>query len=213
MNTFDKNLKRLRMERKLKQEELAERLNVTRQTVSGWETGRRQPDLDMLQKLAEVLEVDIHELIYGNKPGAYPMYQRKYVAYTSIFGSLAAVSLLFRLLILPGLRSVFNSHHCGAALMLCDFLLPQLGAVSFGALFPVLVQLFIPVRMKKGIRFCCLAAGLAALLPVLLFCLGIPPCSRWVLYKIGNVLLLHILPAISGICMALGTITDVADQH
>ena len=205
MNTFDKNLKRLRMERKLRQEELAERLNVTRQTVSGWETVRRQPDLDMLQNLAEALDADIHELIYGNKPGAYPMYQRKYVVCTVVFGSLAAVSLLFRMLILPGLRIVFNSHHWGAALMLCDYLLPQLGALSFGALFPALIQLFTPIRMKKRIRFCYLAAGLAALLPVILFWLGIPPCSRWVLYKIGNVALLHILPVISGICMALGT--------
>lgn len=213
MNTFDKNLKRLRMERKLKQEELAERLSVTRQTVSGWETGRRQPDLDMLQKLAEVLEVDIQELIYGNKPGAYPMYQRKYVIVTSVFGSLAAVLLLFRLLILPGLRSVFNSHHWGAALILCDYLLPQLGALSFGALFPALIQLFTPIHVKKRIRFCCLAAGLAALLPVILFWLGIPPCSRWVLYRIGNVVLLHILPAISGICIALGTITEDAEQQ
>ena len=52
MNTFEKNLKRLRSQRNLKQEDLAEQLSVTRQTVSGWETGRRQPDLDTLKKLA-----------------------------------------------------------------------------------------------------------------------------------------------------------------
>ena len=56
MNTFPNNLKRLRKASGLKQEELAERLNVTRQTVSGWETGRRQPDLDTLKLLAETLE-------------------------------------------------------------------------------------------------------------------------------------------------------------
>ena len=59
MNTFDNNLKQLRIQRNLKQEELAEKLHVTRQTVSGWETGRRQPDLDMLKKLAEVLDIDM----------------------------------------------------------------------------------------------------------------------------------------------------------
>ena len=65
MNSFDKNLKRLRIRNHLKQEDLAKQLNVTRQTVSGWETGRRQPDLDMLKKLAEALDVDMQELIYG----------------------------------------------------------------------------------------------------------------------------------------------------
>ena len=53
MNAFDKNLKRLRKERNLKQEDLAQRLHVTRQTVSGWETGRRQPDLDTLKELVD----------------------------------------------------------------------------------------------------------------------------------------------------------------
>ena len=70
MNAFDKNLRRLRIRRNLKQEDLAELVHVTRQTVSGWETGRRQPDLQMLQKLAEALDADVHELIYGTKEEA-----------------------------------------------------------------------------------------------------------------------------------------------
>lgn len=213
MNTFEKNLKRLRSQRNLKQEDLAEQLSVTRQTVSGWETGRRQPDLDTLKKLAAALDVDVHELIYGVKPGTYPMYQRKYVICTTVFGVIATILLLFRLLILPGLRSIFTSHHWGTALTICNFLLPQIGATSFGALFPALIQLFIPIRLKKRIRFCYLAAGLTALLPVLLFWLGVPPCSRWILSKAGNVALLHVLPAIFGICMAQGMITEITDQQ
>lgn len=211
MNTFEKNLKRLRSQRNLKQEDLAEQLSVTRQTVSGWETGRRQPDLDTLKKLAEALNVDVHELIYGVKPGTYPMYQRKYVICTTVFGVIATILLLFRLLILPGLRSIFTSHHWGTALTICNFLLPQIGATSFGALFPALIQLFIPIRMKKRIRFCYLAAGLTALLPVILFWLGIRPWSRWILYKIGEALLLYILPALSGTGIMLGTHSEVTD--
>ena len=213
MDTFDKNLKRLRTRRNLKQEELAELLHVTRQTVSGWETGRRQPDLQMLQKLAEALDANVHELIYGTKPGAYPMYQRKYVISTMVFGGIATILLLFRLLILPGLGSIFSSHHWGTALTVCNLLLPQIEAISFGALFPALIRLFIPIRMKKRSRSCCLAAGLTALLPVILFWLGIPPYSPWILYRIGNVALLHVLPAIFGICMALGVITEITDQQ
>ena len=94
MNSFDNNLRRLRNRKNLKQEELAERMHVSRQTISGWETGRRQPDLDTLKKLADALDADIHELIYGSKPEEYPKFQRKYVLRTAVSGVLAAVPAL-----------------------------------------------------------------------------------------------------------------------
>ena len=62
-----KNLKRLRTAKQLSQDALAGQLYVTRQTVSGWETGRTQPDIETLVKIAQVLEVDVEELIYGTK--------------------------------------------------------------------------------------------------------------------------------------------------
>lgn len=46
---------------------MAEKLNVTRQAVSNWETEKTQPDVETLQKIAQVLEVSDEELIYGNK--------------------------------------------------------------------------------------------------------------------------------------------------
>ena len=67
MANVAKNVKSLRTEKKLTQEELAERLFVTRQTVSSWETGRTQPDVDMLLALASVLDTDVETLIYGKK--------------------------------------------------------------------------------------------------------------------------------------------------
>lgn len=51
MANISKNIKRLRKENNLTQETLAEKLFVTRQTVSYWETGRNQPTLDMLGRL------------------------------------------------------------------------------------------------------------------------------------------------------------------
>lgn len=40
-------------------------LHVTRQTVSNYETGRSRPDVEMLTELAQALDVDIKELVYG----------------------------------------------------------------------------------------------------------------------------------------------------
>ena len=203
MNAFDNNLKQLRIQRNLKQEELAEKLHVTRQTVSGWETGRRQPDLDMLKKLAEVLDIDIQELIYGVKPGAYPRFQRRHLIYTAVSGSITALLLLFRLLLLPYIEVLCNTHHWGTVLTLCTILLPQIGSFAFGAFFPGMIRLFIPIPMKNWSLWLCLITGLTALLPVLLFWLGLPPCSKWILSNFGNTFLIYLLPAVSGVSSLL----------
>lgn len=57
------NIKSLRKERGLTREELAIRLNVVRQTVAKWEKGLSVPDAEMLQRIAEVLEVSVTELL------------------------------------------------------------------------------------------------------------------------------------------------------
>lgn len=62
-----KNIKKFRENKKLTQDELAEKLNVTRQAVSNWETEKTQPDIDTLQKIAQILEVSVEELIYGTE--------------------------------------------------------------------------------------------------------------------------------------------------
>ncbi len=62
-----KNIKRFREEKKLTQDEVAEKLSVTRQAVSNWECGKTEPDIDTLHKLAEAFEVSIEEIIYGER--------------------------------------------------------------------------------------------------------------------------------------------------
>lgn len=60
---LQENIKALRKERGLTQEELAIRVNVVRQTVSKWEKGLSVPDADLLQKIADVLEVTVSQLL------------------------------------------------------------------------------------------------------------------------------------------------------
>ena len=67
MAKVSKNIKKLRTDKKLTQDALAEKINVTRQTISSWENGRTQPDIDMLELLSSALEVGIEEIIYGEK--------------------------------------------------------------------------------------------------------------------------------------------------
>ena len=65
---LNENIKNLRKQKGLSQEELASRLNVVRQTVSKWERGLSVPDADMLDKIAQVLEVSIGDLLGSNIP-------------------------------------------------------------------------------------------------------------------------------------------------
>ena len=60
-------LKELRKEKNLTQEQLAETLNVSGRTVSRWETGSNMPDLSILVELADYYDVDIREIINGER--------------------------------------------------------------------------------------------------------------------------------------------------
>lgn len=59
------NLKNLRKENKISQNELSNRLGVSRSTVAMWESGNSQPDSEMLKKIADVFDVSVDYLI-GN---------------------------------------------------------------------------------------------------------------------------------------------------
>lgn len=60
-------LKELRNEKGLTQEQLAEKLNVSNRSVSRWETGSTLPDISLLIALADYYEVDIKELLEGER--------------------------------------------------------------------------------------------------------------------------------------------------
>ena len=60
---FSENLRRLRKAKDIKQEALAEAMNVSRQTVSKWENGTAMPDFKKLNALAEYFGVTMDELL------------------------------------------------------------------------------------------------------------------------------------------------------
>lgn len=66
MNLGEK-LFELRKEKNLSQEEVADKLNVTRQTVSKWETNQSTPDFDKIIPICELFGISTEELLTGNK--------------------------------------------------------------------------------------------------------------------------------------------------
>ena len=62
-NKFAERLKELRKECKMSQAQLATKLGVNQRTISNWEKEIRQPDYDMLLKIATVLDVSTDYLL------------------------------------------------------------------------------------------------------------------------------------------------------
>ena len=62
-----KELKELRKEKGITQEELAEKLGVSGRTISRWETGFNMPDISLLVEIAEFFDVSIPEIIKGER--------------------------------------------------------------------------------------------------------------------------------------------------
>lgn len=66
MNLGEK-LFELRKTKNLTQDEVAEKLNVTRQTISKWETNQSSPDFDKIVPICELFEIGVEELLTGKK--------------------------------------------------------------------------------------------------------------------------------------------------
>ena len=65
-NIFGQRLKELRMEKGLSQRKLGESLGVCNQTISFWENGAREPDLDTLVMISHFFDVCLEFLLEEN---------------------------------------------------------------------------------------------------------------------------------------------------
>lgn len=68
MNTqlVSKYLQWLRKERDFTQEDLANKLNISRQAISKWETGNTMPDLETLLKISKLYSISINDILEPN---------------------------------------------------------------------------------------------------------------------------------------------------
>lgn len=63
---FGENLYNLRKMAKMSQEKLAEKMNVTRQSVSKWENGESYPEMEKIMKLCDIFHCKINDLVHEN---------------------------------------------------------------------------------------------------------------------------------------------------
>jgi transcriptional regulator with XRE-family HTH domain len=62
---FGEQIKQIRLENNLTQDQMASKLNVTRQAVSNWENDRNLPDIEMLITISSVFHLPLDQLILG----------------------------------------------------------------------------------------------------------------------------------------------------
>lgn len=67
MNEFGEKLKQVRQSKNFTQQDIADKLYVTRQAVSRWECGARYPDLITARKISKILDVSVDELLSGEE--------------------------------------------------------------------------------------------------------------------------------------------------
>lgn len=76
---FSRNLRRLRLQKELTQEQLANRLGVSVQSVSRWECGNTLPDVMLLPVIAKLYGVTVDDLYRADATG-YPSYAQRLLA-------------------------------------------------------------------------------------------------------------------------------------
>ena len=64
---LNKKLYELRKQKGISQEELSEKLNVSRQTLSKWELGTSTPDMEKLIAISDYFEISLDELVLGKE--------------------------------------------------------------------------------------------------------------------------------------------------
>lgn len=168
MDRFTQNLRRARKAAGLTQQQLADRLHITRQSVSSWELGRTEPDFETAGRLAEIFGTSVSSLLGEDEKPPYPRFQKRFVlGFAVCAGLLLAVSGLELGLFAYWRKLLLHDYSPALYAALWKLFVPPLlwyasgvGAVCFFAWWA-------PVRCGKRARSALLLAALALGLPVL----------------------------------------------
>ena len=95
---FGDKLKKLRTDNNLTQDELAEKIMVTRTAISKWETNRGYPSIDSLKELSKLFDISIDELIQDsdveNKRQLEIAKNRKFYWVAMLFFAISVITVL-----------------------------------------------------------------------------------------------------------------------
>lgn len=159
MSDVGKHIAKYRKAIGMTQDELGERLHVTRQTISSWENGRTLPSVDMLSDIAEHLTVPVENLIYGrdikNEPRDTSVYKKAIVASLIVI----AVCIGLMLYIKPHLGYTIETYRVFPELAYMSIIRP-LTYVTGAVCFMSVISLIADISLRNyRLRRCALLAG------------------------------------------------------
>lgn len=138
---FGNRILELRKKENLTQEELAEKVGVTRQTISKWELGETYPDLNMIIKLAKAFNVSTDKLIGGKEPSNKQLNITNYIGifFTDLFSFMFFI-VMFLFLIVVLLFSL-------SCLFVGIFLLFNISVSNIVPYMPLVPRIFMTVSL------------------------------------------------------------------
>lgn len=168
---FGKNLQEFRKERGLSQEELAEKMGVSRQAIGKWESGGGYPEAEKLIELCEVLDCSMDALVRGKSAPRDGSVKEVYVRLMDKFSKSIAVAIGLILLGVAGLVAMasFGEYYADYGLViLLGFMMMSVPILvmrgmemaSFKEKYPRLEEFFDPEEVESyNHKFSRLVAG------------------------------------------------------
>ena len=95
MSDLSRHLTEFRKKNQYTQEALAQEIGVSEKTISSWETGRTQPDVELLKTLAALYGISIDELVYGSRAKRYQSFSEMITENEDLLFRIAKTLLLY----------------------------------------------------------------------------------------------------------------------
>ncbi len=152
MTSIGENIKNTRKKLGITQEELAEKLSVTRQAVSNWENGKTEPDIETLTKIAQIFNISIDGLVDGIPKGITELRGKKvYLKLGIIFTAFYVISTLILLIIKNPLYEYVGSTYDTLPYFLTGFIWKPFTVISGGIGISALVAYSTGFYIKSSI--------------------------------------------------------------
>lgn len=207
MSNVGRHIAKYRKAKGLTQEELSERLYVTRQTISSWENGRTLPDIQMIAHIAESLDISVEQIIYGRPVKEEPRDLSRYKRSLFFSGLTVTLCICAGLLLRPHIGYTKDTYRILPEL-LCLSIFPPLAYISgaIGFLSALSLTTDLSVRHSR-LKLLCGMVGIGTLLAFLYTVLtvySVLPGGSWVLRSWFWVVHHPFVFLLTGVCLFFG---------